>query len=171
MSSTLRAGPRFWWLVIRLHLKNVQRFKDSSEMRVFLILKLKELGLVVKAKGVHPIPSRTRKLSPSASMVLRGRLRGRVDRRQPIFFKQGARMTHNVMRALCVSCLCSSRFSSTNSSFSLPRALPPDRFFLFGAITKTPGPTRGAAPGPPAGTGAPAPHFIFFVVCDSGSWQ
>jgi hypothetical protein len=39
--------------------------------------------LVVKAEGVHPIPSRTRKLSPPAPMVLRRRRRGRVGRRQP----------------------------------------------------------------------------------------
>src|SRR5262245_19118443 len=34
------------------------------------------------AKGKRPAPFRTRKLSPSAPMVLRGRLRGRVGRRR-----------------------------------------------------------------------------------------
>src|SRR5450432_537152 len=34
------------------------------------------------AKGKHPVPFRTRKLSPSAPMVLRGGLRGRVGRRR-----------------------------------------------------------------------------------------
>ena len=58
---------------------------------------------MVKAKGVHPIPSRTRKLSPSASMVLRGRPRGRVDRRQPIFIKEKPR--HDL-----ISCRGFSRF-------------------------------------------------------------
>ena len=34
------------------------------------------------ARGKHPVPSRTRKLSPSAPMVLRGRPRGRVGHRR-----------------------------------------------------------------------------------------
>src|SRR5437867_1578031 len=34
------------------------------------------------AKGKHPFPFRTRKLSPSAPMVLHGRLCGRVGRRR-----------------------------------------------------------------------------------------
>ena len=38
--------------------------------------------LVAIAEGSHPIPSRTRKLSPPASMVLQGTLCGRVERRQ-----------------------------------------------------------------------------------------
>src|SRR5439155_21574099 len=36
----------------------------------------------VMAKGKHPVPFRTRKLSPSAPMVLRGGPRGRVGRRR-----------------------------------------------------------------------------------------
>jgi hypothetical protein len=32
--------------------------------------------------GVHPVPSRTRKLSPPASMVVEGEPSARVDRRQ-----------------------------------------------------------------------------------------
>jgi hypothetical protein len=40
---------------------------------------------VAMAKGKHPFPSRTRKLSPSAPMVLRGELRGRVGRRRNFF--------------------------------------------------------------------------------------
>jgi hypothetical protein len=39
------------------------------------------------AKGKHPVPSRTRKLSPSAPMVLRGRPRGRVGHRRTCFHK------------------------------------------------------------------------------------
>src|SRR5258708_3558702 len=37
------------------------------------------------AKGKHPVPSRTRKLSLSAPMVLRGRPRGRVGHRRTYF--------------------------------------------------------------------------------------
>src|SRR4051812_30916822 len=37
---------------------------------------------VAIAKGKHPVPSRTRKLSPSAPMVLHGRPCGRVGRRR-----------------------------------------------------------------------------------------
>ncbi len=39
---------------------------------------------MVIARGKRPAPFRTRKLSPSAPMVLRGRLRGRVGRRRTI---------------------------------------------------------------------------------------
>jgi len=38
--------------------------------------------LVARAVGVHPVPSRTRKLSPPASMVVEGEPSARVDRRQ-----------------------------------------------------------------------------------------
>src|ERR1700752_4104016 len=34
------------------------------------------------ARGKHPVPSRTRKLSPSAPMVLRGKPRGRAGHRR-----------------------------------------------------------------------------------------
>src|SRR5713226_3363139 len=37
------------------------------------------------AKGKHPVPFRTRKLSSSAPMVLRGGPRGRVGRRRTYF--------------------------------------------------------------------------------------
>ena len=40
---------------------------------------------VVIAEGPHPFPFRTRKLSPPAPMVLRGRPRGRVGRRRDFF--------------------------------------------------------------------------------------
>ena len=40
---------------------------------------------VAIAEGKHPVPSRTRKLSPPAPMVLPGRLGGRVGRRRNIF--------------------------------------------------------------------------------------
>jgi hypothetical protein len=40
---------------------------------------------VALAEGSHPVPSRTRKLSPPAPMVLPGKLGGRVGRRRSIF--------------------------------------------------------------------------------------
>src|SRR4030042_1902072 len=40
---------------------------------------------VAMAQGKHPIPSRTRQLSPAASMILRGQLRGKVERRRSKF--------------------------------------------------------------------------------------
>ncbi len=70
--------------------------------------------MVVRAKGVHPIPSRTRKLSPSASMVLHGRPCGRVDRRQP-FILTKARITS------CDSGFC--RFLGSFTRSALPCAL------------------------------------------------
>ena len=42
---------------------------------------------VAIAKGPHPFPFRTRKLSPSAPMVLHGQLGGRVGRRREFFQK------------------------------------------------------------------------------------
>jgi hypothetical protein len=42
---------------------------------------------VVLAKGFHPFPFRTRQLSPSAPMVLHGKLCGRVGRRRGINFR------------------------------------------------------------------------------------
>jgi hypothetical protein len=50
------------------------------------------LGLVVPvvlARGKHPVPSRTRKLSPSAPMVLHGRLCGRVGHRRTQHTQKG----------------------------------------------------------------------------------
>lgn len=46
----------------------------------------KEVFLVILAAGVHPVPSRTRQLSPPAPMVLEGRPSGRVGHRQKDFF-------------------------------------------------------------------------------------
>ena len=42
------------------------------------------LDLVAIAKRTHPFPSRTRKLSSSALMILGGKLPGKVGRRQVI---------------------------------------------------------------------------------------
>ena len=46
----------------------------------------KNMFPVAKAEGPYPIPSRTRKSSPPAPMVLGGRLPGRVGRRRGYFF-------------------------------------------------------------------------------------
>src|SRR5918911_3132682 len=52
---------------------------------------------VTMAEGEHPVPSRTRKLSPPAPMVLPGQLGGRVGRRRT-FSKTGR------LRAACFRC-------------------------------------------------------------------
>ena len=48
---------------------------------------------VAMAQGNHPIPSRTRKLSPAARMVLPGPPGGRVRRRQPSLLQRPSRST------------------------------------------------------------------------------
>ena len=61
------------------------------------------------AKGKHPVPFRTRKLSPSAPMVLRGGLRGRVGRRRTSFAEGRYRAGSGPQRMLCcpaVGMLC-----------------------------------------------------------------
>ena len=60
-----------WWLSLR----GMQFFDTPQAHR---------LGLVVRAEESHPIPSRTRKLSPPAPMVLRRRRRERVGRCQSL---------------------------------------------------------------------------------------
>jgi hypothetical protein len=45
-----------------------------------LLKKLHDFWVII-ARGTHPFPSRTRKLSLSAPMVLRARVRGRVGHR------------------------------------------------------------------------------------------
>ena len=50
--------------------------------------RLNAFALVVIVEGLHPFPSRTRKLSPPTPMVLRGKPRGRVGRCQGIFIVQ-----------------------------------------------------------------------------------
>jgi hypothetical protein len=66
--------------------------------------------LATMAEGSHPIPSRTRKLSPPAPMVLQGSLCGRVGRCQiygpdpvgsgPSFFLSGGRAERSTQRGL-----------------------------------------------------------------------
>ena len=58
-----------------------QRAADEQRRRAERFIAAKRL--VAFARGIHPVPSRTRQLSPSAPMVLRLR-RGRVGRRQPL---------------------------------------------------------------------------------------
>jgi hypothetical protein len=45
-------------------------------------------GVVAIAEGKHPFPSRTRKLSLPAPMILRGQLRGKIGRRHSIRLSQ-----------------------------------------------------------------------------------
>ena len=52
---------------------------------LFIIIIFKIEFPATIAKGIHPTPFRTRKLSPSALMVLHGRLCGRVGRRRDLF--------------------------------------------------------------------------------------
>jgi hypothetical protein len=56
------------------------------------------------AKGKHPVPFRTRKLSPSAPMVLRGGLRGRVGRRRTSFAEGRYRAGSGPRCLLCCAC-------------------------------------------------------------------
>ena len=51
---------------------------------------------VTMAAGKHPFPSRTRKLRPSAPMVLGGRPPGRVGRRR-IFWKRKSPRTRGLL--------------------------------------------------------------------------
>ena len=53
------------------------------------------------AKGKRPAPFRTRKLSPSAPMVLRGGPRGRVGRRRTFFHKGHLRVAFVFASATC----------------------------------------------------------------------
>ena len=64
------------------------------------------------AKGKHPVPSRTRKLSLSAPMVLRSRGRGRVGRRRTYFEQKREHPTREC-----------SRFCHFHST-AVPRARP-----------------------------------------------
>src|SRR4051794_23607681 len=57
---------------------------------------------VIVARGFHPFPFRTRKLSLSAPMVLRARVRGRVGRR-PINLNKKPTVNR---WAFCIYALC-----------------------------------------------------------------
>src|SRR5947207_9284904 len=54
----------------------------------------------VMVKGKHPVPFRTRKLSPSAPMVLRGGPRGRVGRRRTSCSEGRFRLTEAALTAV-----------------------------------------------------------------------
>src|SRR5688572_1712099 len=58
---------------------------------------------VILSRGSHPFPSRTRKLSLSEPMVLRGKLRGRVGRRRINFKTKPARSRRDLERAFVFS--------------------------------------------------------------------
>src|SRR3954454_24946562 len=57
------------------------------------------------ARGKRPVPSRTRKLSLSAPMVLRGPLRGRVGRRRTQFTTRVVRFAEQPSLLLCFVCV------------------------------------------------------------------
>ena len=69
-----------------LHDAENLNFHDYSVFTIEISL------LVIGASRVHPVPSRTRKLSSTAPMVLGGRPPGRVGRRQGVYalLRQGA---------------------------------------------------------------------------------
>src|SRR5688572_19405132 len=52
-------------------------------------------------EGPHPFPSRTRKLSPPGSMVLQGRLCGRVERRRDFSLNGRQRIALAAIRFYC----------------------------------------------------------------------
>src|ERR1051325_10493212 len=58
---------------------------------------------VVLSRGSHPFPSRTRKLSLSEPMVLRGKLRGRVGRRRINFYRRVRSVFRDLERAFFFS--------------------------------------------------------------------
>ena len=60
-------------------------------IQIFAVFKVKVFSVAI-AKRKHPFPSRTRKLSSFAPMVLLGRLSGRVGRCRKIFIYPG--ITH-----------------------------------------------------------------------------
>ena len=62
----------------RIILSRPQRFAQRTSTRANA-----SCGLAILAVGVHPVPYRTRKLSPHAPMVLQGQPCGRVGRRHP----------------------------------------------------------------------------------------
>src|SRR5947208_8728619 len=70
---------------------------------------------VAIAEGVHPVPSRTRKLSPPAPMVLPWRRGGRVGRRRDLFAQEppsGGSLRFGTLR----------RMASTRRPRPVPRA-------------------------------------------------
>src|SRR5687768_5265284 len=59
----------------------------SNPIHVDNVLSKFSIFPVAVARGKHPFPFRTRQLSPSAPMVLRALVRGRVGRRREVFLK------------------------------------------------------------------------------------
>ena len=67
------------------YIEKVENFFHKKFSRMSLRLRKLMSLLVIRAARVHPVPSRTRKLSSPASMVLGGQPPGRVDHRQEAF--------------------------------------------------------------------------------------
>ena len=59
---------------------------------------------VAIARGSHPFPFRTRKLSPAARMVLPGGPGGRVRRRRPLAVQQPPGMPRGAVVVVCQAC-------------------------------------------------------------------
>jgi hypothetical protein len=62
-------------------------FRGAENLEFFVVVSTLTLfgsliSLVIQAAGVHPVPSRTRKLSPSALMILGRQRPGKVGHRQ-----------------------------------------------------------------------------------------
>jgi hypothetical protein len=78
--SVIRVLPSTAWCVLR----------KVGERRVACLATLRntprQVPLVVGAEGAHPVPSRTRQLSPPAPMVLGAQAPGRVGHRQRSLF-------------------------------------------------------------------------------------
>src|SRR5258708_25659757 len=100
------------------------------------------------AKGKHPVPSRTRKLSLSAPMVLRGRPRGRAGHRRNTFRR---RPTHHGSAFFVFPAVVKSTAWPYRGSTS-PRQGP-------AAQGEAGGPTHGCVPtrGGAWGPGGPGP--------------
>ena len=64
-----------------------KRIHGTCSVQLFRSSRSAQFNLVAMARRPHPIPSRTRKLSALASMVLQGRLCGRVERCRVILQK------------------------------------------------------------------------------------
>src|SRR3954452_16318939 len=103
------------------------------------------------ARGKRPVPSRTRKLSLSAPMVLRGPLRGRVGRRRTFFADEG----RSVRRTALVACsappgmdlLCQHHLAAADAQAPADRA---DRRIPAVAGRRTIRPAGADRPGDPS---------------------
>src|SRR5947208_4326992 len=82
-----------WWIVHRGDVSDIHNSLSAIQHHKNFPVTL--------SRGSHPFPSRTRKLSLSEPMVLRGKLRGRVGRRR-IYFNDKARSVLETLSGLFV---------------------------------------------------------------------